>query len=157
MSEVEADKIVKILEFRKVPFKVFDHEPVTTSEEAAKVRGVPLETGIKSMILKAKDGTFIAALLPSNLRLDMKKLKEATSKSLSFASEGEVLEVTGCERGSVPPFGWKMNLAIFIDKRVFDSEEANFNIGLRTRSISMKSADLKVVIPTARIEDFYKE
>ncbi|MBR9707241.1 MAG: hypothetical protein GOV15_02290 [Candidatus Diapherotrites archaeon] len=154
MSEAEAEKIVKILEFRKVQFKVTNHEPVTTSEEASKVRGVPIESGIKAMILKGKSGRFIAAMLSANFRIDLKALSAEFGERLSFARESEVLEVTGCERGSVPPFGWKTNLPIFFDKRVFDQDEVNFNIGLKTRSITMKASDLKAVLPTAKVLDF---
>ncbi len=46
------DKLTKLLAEKKVEFKVTEHVPVKTSEEAAKVRGVSVASGAKAMLLK---------------------------------------------------------------------------------------------------------
>ncbi|MBI4028769.1 MAG: hypothetical protein HY376_00150 [Candidatus Blackburnbacteria bacterium] len=47
-------KILEKLAQNKVKYILSEHEPVRTSLEAAKIRGVDLKTGAKAMIVKAK-------------------------------------------------------------------------------------------------------
>ena len=73
------------------------------------------------------------------------KQNEWSKNSTRMATPEEVFERTGCEIGSVPPFGHKNNLKIFYDEEIFDNEYHAFNIGTRTRSVKVKTEDVKVV------------
>ena len=46
------EKVKAFLDERKVKYEVSSHKAVLTSEEAAEVRGVSLDTGAKAMLLK---------------------------------------------------------------------------------------------------------
>jgi prolyl-tRNA editing enzyme YbaK/EbsC (Cys-tRNA(Pro) deacylase) len=63
------DSIIGLLEEKKVAFNVIEHEIVHTSEEASKVRGVSIENGAKSLLLKT-DKDFILIVLSGNRKLD---------------------------------------------------------------------------------------
>ncbi len=65
---------------------------------------------------------------------------------MRLASSEEVLKITGCEIGSVPPFGHKKALKTYMDKDVLENEWVNFNIGLHTKSANMKSRDLEALL-----------
>jgi len=71
-------KILDSLRQNNCWFETFEHEPVRTSEEAAKTRpGYSLHQGAKAMIVKAK-GTqtrFVMLVLPADLRFDNSRLK----------------------------------------------------------------------------------
>ena len=59
-----------------------------------------------------------------------------------FAAEDEVLAITGCVPGAVPPFGSLWGLRTYVDGSLRrQGETINFNAGLRTRSVSMSFAD----------------
>ena len=150
MNTVE--NLCQILEKNHIEYKRFEHAPVKTSEEAAKIRGVELRTGVKAMLLKSKGGDFIMVLLPADKKIDFRKIEQLkNTKKLSFASPLEVLEETGCEIGGVSPFGHTKNgkdhrIKTYMDKGVFESEYVNFNAGDRTISVTMTSKDLSIVV-----------
>jgi Ala-tRNA(Pro) deacylase len=140
------EELKKRLSENGIEFKVMEHEPVYTSEQAAKVRGVPIESGAKAMVMRSK-GKFYMFVLSSAKRLDMKKIKEILgTKSLSLATPEEVLENCHCEVGAVPPFGDLFGMEVFVDESIPEQETINFNAGRHEKSIQMKSRDyLKVV------------
>lgn len=139
--------VVRMLEEKGIEYKMTEHDAVYTSEEAAKVRGVDLKQGVKAMVLKTKEGGFIMVLLPADQRVDMKRIAklEGTWK-VRFASPDEVLELTGCRVGAVPPFGHKTRLKTYLDNRVLENERIDFNCGEHTRSIEMAGKDLIKVL-----------
>ncbi len=56
------EKIITLLESKHTAYKLTEHEPVRTSEEAARIRGVPLKTGAKAMIARCKDDYYLLVL-----------------------------------------------------------------------------------------------
>ncbi len=148
MSFIEK-KIVKMLEEQGVKYEILEHEPVYTSEQAAKVRGVSLRTGVKALVCKNSESKFILVLVRADKRADLDRVaKLEGTKKVSLASPGEVLKHTGCEIGSVPPFGHPRALKTYLDREILKEEEVNFNIGEHTKSIKMKAGDLlKVMEP----------
>ena len=141
--------IIRILEENKMEYKLFEHEPVYTSEQAAQVRGVSVKTGVKALVLKTKEGNFVLALVRADKRADLKVVAAAHgTKNVRLARPEEVLEITGCEIGSVPPFGHETELKTYMDKDILAEAEVNFNIGSHTKSVRMKAEDLlKVMNP----------
>ena len=150
-------KLIKTLLARNgITYQVFEHEPVYTSEQAAQIRGVDLKTGVKALVLKTEEGYYVMGLVAADRRVDLKKLAEIVkTKKLRLASPQEVLKITGCEVGSVHPFGNLHGLPIYLDGSVLENDTINFNAGLHTFSIQMKARDLiRVVRP--KIEEFSK-
>lgn len=149
-------KIIEFLESNGIEYKETVHEPVFTSEQAAKIRGVSLSTGAKALLLKLESG-FVLALLPGDRRLDSKKLKKIIgTKNISFASPEQVEETMGCKIGACYPFGHVANLRTYADFALSKNEIINFNAGLHDHSIEMKWADFyRVEKPV--MADFSKE
>src|SRR6187399_1465657 len=118
-------------------FTVTRHSPVYTSEEAAAVRGVPLCTGAKALVVKAGDG-FLLLVVPADRKLDSKKARTALGvKGLRFASREEVEQLTGLQPGSIPPFGSLFGLPTKCDPALRDSVQINFNAGDHAISVSL--------------------
>ncbi len=145
-------KLVDLLIAEKVDFQLMTHEPVTTSEEAALARGTSLESGAKAII--AKTDKFVMLVLPANLKIDSKKVKRIFNvKSFRFATDEELLTLTGCKKGAVPPFGFLFGLDTYVDEKLLKQKEINFNAGRNDRSIAMRVEDyIKIVKP--KIENF---
>src|SRR5262249_21284195 len=124
-----------------IPFGVLRHAPVYTSQEAAAVRGVPLSSGAKALIVKAGDG-FVLFVVPADRQLDSKKARAALGvKGTRFASREEVEQMTGWQRGSIPPFGSLFGLKTYCDPALSENETINFNAGDHSISVSMKCSD----------------
>ena len=147
------EEIKKLLDSKNTKYKFFEHAPTPTSEIAAKIRGVPLETGAKAMILRSK-GNFFMCVLRANNKIDFKKMKVIlNTNSVSFATADEVKNVAHCIPGAVPPFGNIFNMPVYCDKKLFNNEIINFNAGLQTASIQMKVEDWKSIVNPI-VEDF---
>ena len=147
MSFVE-QKIKHILSSKQIEFEETEHEAVYTSQKAAQVIGLEAEeAGVKSLILKTKEGSCILVLNPGNKKIDTKKIAELEgTKSVYFASPEEVIKVTGIPIGSIPPFGHKTNLKTYLNEDLLDCEYLYFNPGSHTKTIKMPSKDLLRVL-----------
>lgn len=146
MSEKHSIEVEKFLKSKGIAYRIIEHKAVYTSEQAAKERGFDARKGVKAMVCKAGK-QFVLALLPGDSRIDFKKLASLNrEKKACLASSIEVLEKTECEIGSVSPFGNLYGLKTFMDKKVLENEEVEFNIGMHTKSIHMKAKDLKKAV-----------
>ncbi|HEV3443755.1 MAG TPA: YbaK/EbsC family protein, partial [Gemmataceae bacterium] len=124
-----------------VPFTVLRHEPVFTSEQAAAIRGTSLASGAKALVVKAGE-KFVLIVLPADRKLDSKKAREVFGvKSIRFANKEEVVELTGLQPGSIPPFGSLFNLPTYCDLALAENPSINFNAGDHSISVQMSYAD----------------
>jgi len=140
------EEIKNLLDKNKISYKIFEHEPTPTSEIASRVRGTPLERGAKALVLRSR-GRFLMCVLPGNRKIDFRKVKKMIgSRKLSLATAEEVKNITNCVIGGVPPFGNLFNIPVYVDKRLLNNEFIDFNAGLQTISIEMKSDDLVRII-----------
>jgi Ala-tRNA(Pro) deacylase len=145
------DRLHEKLTVAGVAFVVSRHAPVYTSEEAAAVRGVPLASGAKALVVKAGDD-FRLLVLPADRKLDSKKARSSLGvKSIRFADRAEVERLTGLQPGSIPPFGSLFGLPTVCDPALLSNPSINFNAGDHAISVSMSAADfVHVESPTLR-------
>ena len=156
MGEKESRKIIQFLDDLGLKFDVIEHAPVFTSQEAAQVRGSPLSYGVKAIVLKYASNEFVLACVSGDRKIDLEKLSQILKVgNISLASSHEVLHETGCEIGSVSPFGNLFGLRTFFDKRILENNFVEFNIGLHTKSIRMNPKGLFAAVG-ATIADFAK-
>ncbi len=141
MSASVFERLHEHLRVGGVAFTVMRHEPVTTSEQAATIRGVPLASGAKALVLKAGDA-FLLVVVPADRKLDSKKARTAFgTKSLRFATREEVEQLTGLQPGSIPPFGSLFGLPTWCDPALGENASINFNAGDHAISVQMTYAD----------------
>lgn len=122
-------------------YRHFEHEPVFTSEQAARVRGTDPHSGAKALVMKGDDG-FVLAVIPADLELDGPAFrKRIGSRKLRFATREELLHLTGLAPGAVPPFGSLFGLSTHCDARLAENEFINFNAGSHSESLQIAYAD----------------
>ena len=143
------ENLISVLEKEDIDYERTEHEPVYTSKEASEVRGVPLDTGVKAMVLERSDGELILGLVPANYRIDLESIGNAEGSEVKLADPDEVLEVTGSEIGSVPPFGHQQSLKTYLDPEVLDKDRVNFNAGKHEVSVDIDAEDLPSCIESA--------
>jgi Ala-tRNA(Pro) deacylase len=137
-----SERLAQWLREAGVAFEIIEHPPVHTSVEAARVRGTRLEQGAKALVVRA-DERFVHCVLPAHLKADNAALRALVgARKLRFASRDELLELTGCEPGAVPPFGNLFGLPVLLDQALCANERVAFNAGSHTVSITMRCADL---------------
>ena len=135
------ERLTRWLEERGVSFRLLEHAPVFTSEEAARVRGTPIEAGAKALVLRAEEHT-VHVVLPGNRKVDNAQLRAILgTRTLRFATPEELLTLTGCTPGAVPPFGNLFGLPVLVDEELAKREDIAFNAGSNTTSIVMRCAD----------------
>jgi len=147
------ERIEVLLNQHGIAFQTLRHEPVYTSEQAARIRGTPLASGAKALICKG-DAGFVMFVIPADRKLDSHAVRRAKGwRKLRFADRKEVLELTGLAPGSIPPFGSLFGLPTLCDQRLGDVDVINFNAGDHCPSVSMRYADY-VLVEKAEFGEF---
>jgi len=143
------EQIIAMLKGNHIVFESYEHEPVKTSEDAAKVRNTPLHEGAKALVMYADDKP-IMMVLPADLKADLNAFKHVFHvRNLRMATPDEVQKITGVPVGAVPPFGHIFNIPLYMDEGLKDNEQIVFNAGLHTKSVRMQEKDFeKVAHPT---------
>lgn len=146
-------EIISKLDKLGIKYQTFEHEPVYTSEQAAKIRNTPIEQGAKALVMFA-DKKPLLTVISAPLKVNSKKLKAILKiKDLRMATPEEVKSLTGLEIGCIPPFGSVLKLPTYVEKSLSQQKQIVFNAGLHTRSISLSYSDF-VEIERPQIEDF---
>ena len=134
-------KIIDKLDKSQIKYQHYEHKPVFTSEDSARIRGTTMHQGAKALVMQA-DNKVILFVLPADLKADVSKLGELIGvKKLILASKDLVETKTGLEIGSIPPVGSVMGLKTYTDSRLSENEEIAFNAGRHDRSIKMRYED----------------
>jgi len=149
-DEVEEDpathtRVLALLQQHGAVYRVLQHAPTKTSQESADVRGVPLASGAKAMLVRAGKpllahggGLYVLCVMSAACTADLKKLRGVLGVSrLSMATVAEVRALTGCLPGAVPPFGSLFDgVQTLVDASLQQQGSTiNFNAGLRTVSV----------------------
>ncbi len=141
MAETVTERLVAYLKEHDADFQVITHEAVSTSEEAARVRGTALEQGAKALVCRADDRV-ILIVLQAHRRLDSKAFKRAYGvKNLQMIGADELLELTRLPPGAVPPFGHLFGFATYVDADLLELPRLAFNAGRRDTSLILATAD----------------
>ncbi|PIY59914.1 aspartate--tRNA ligase [Candidatus Woesearchaeota archaeon CG_4_10_14_0_8_um_filter_47_5] len=141
------ERICEILDKSAVSYKKIEHKPVYTSKEAAQVRNTKLKQGAKALLLKLynidnTDNKYLFFVTSAAYEIDTSKVKTLfKATEVRLATPDEVKEKTGCDIGSVPPFGNLFGLTVYVDVTLLENKEIAFNAGSHTQSIIMQTAD----------------
>ena len=139
------ENIKSLLDENKILYKLIEHEPVFTSEDASKIRGSSLSLGAKALIMKA-DKKPIMIVVPGDKKIDTSAFKKLYQiKDLEMATKEEVKNISGVEVGAVPPLGNLFKIPLYFDRNIVNNETVFFNAGSHSKSISIKGSDLEKV------------
>jgi len=142
VSDSVFQRICTYLADRNIAFRTVEHEPTYTSEESAAARGEDVRIGGKAIVLKVDD-IFRLFVLSAALKLDSGAIKRHLKvKRIRFATAPELLDFTGLEPGSIPPFGDPiLPFVLFVDESILLNQKIAFNAGSLTNSIVMSVQD----------------
>lgn len=146
------EKIIKVLDARDIKYEIIEHEPVYTSEQAAKARNESINSGAKSLLLRVGH-EFVLTVLPGGKRLSSKKIRSIfRPKKFRFATPHEVKKIMGCEIGACYPLGSIIGVKTIVDSSLLENHVISFNPAMHTKTIKLKSSDY-LSIADAKIAD----
>lgn len=142
---------IRFLEQQKVPFRLFHHDrPVESLEDAAVQRGQSPEQVIRSILFRLSEQRYFMVLTPGPNQIPWKALRAYWKQSrLTLASHEEVLQVTGCEPGTVNPFGLDAEIPVLIENCIFTLSEISLGSGKRGTAILIQPQDVLRAVPQA--------
>jgi prolyl-tRNA editing enzyme YbaK/EbsC (Cys-tRNA(Pro) deacylase) len=151
--------ILTMLDEADVEYTHLEHEPTRTSEDSARVRGMPQRVGGKALCIKAGSDRFVLVVVSAVLKLKSSKLRKALGESRTrFATPEELKDLTGLVPGSVPPFGEPiLPLALYVDQTVLANDKIAFNAGSLTHSVILDIEDYRRLAKIERIVDVGRE
>lgn len=135
-----AERILELLD--GCPHQVVEHPPIRGAEDAAALRGTPLEIGGKSLLLKVGD-RWVVLVLSGARRLHNPSLRRALkAQRYRFATREELQAITGLEPGCVPPFGRPLfDADLVVDEVTAEQDRIAFSLADPTRSVIMSTKD----------------
>ncbi len=134
-------RILDLLLSNGIAYRILRHAPVRTSQEAARVRGTPLQAGAKALVCHAGD-QIVLVVIPADRQLDGRAFRRQTRvRSVRMVDPERVQEIVGAPVGAVPPFGSLFGLATYADRSIAARSEIAFNAGARDLSIAMSGPD----------------
>ena len=114
---------VEALKAAGLDFRVIEHAPVKSLEEAAAARGVAIPDVVKTIVVRRGDDDFLFVLVPGDRVISWPKLRTLLGVSrLSMPDAATALEATGYERGTITPFGSKRDWPVIADERLAGRE-----------------------------------
>ena len=142
------DKVKEYLNSIGIEFKIVEHEPAYTTEEADKY--IEGHDGVRTktmFICNKKKTNYYMIIMDYSKRLDMNKFKEIVSeKQMKMASEEALKEKLGIEPGMVSPFGLLNNdekdVKIYMDKEIIIERIMTFHPNDNTKTLFITTKDL---------------
>lgn len=140
--------IKELLQRLSIPYDEIEHAPVGSCDESLAFRQQAGWHGASSkcILLKAK-GKYYLLVTTAEKEIKARLFKrEFGTKDIRFATREELMEVTGCDPGSVPPFGHRdPSLPLYVDEKILQAEQFMFNPAVPTKSLRMRTGDLRKV------------
>jgi Cys-tRNA(Pro)/Cys-tRNA(Cys) deacylase len=151
--KIPSSPVTDFLKRAKVEFEVLPQKKhAWEAEDLAKLRGRPLASVVKSIVLT--DGkTHVIACVPGDRMLKAKKARAilGTGK-LEFAPEVQLAKLTGHKLGTVAPIGLKKKITVVMDKALLKRVKVNISAGKPGFGVELRSADL-VKLANAKVAD----
>ena len=152
----ELTPAARALERLNVPYRLFRHPgPVESLEQAAAERNQLPDQIVRSIVFRVGKDDYLMVLIAGQRQVAWPVLRKHLGQSrLTMATEAEVLENAGAERGGVSPLGLPRPMRTLADASVFAQKEISLGSGVRGTTVIMASADLRRVLVDAEIGSF---
>jgi Cys-tRNA(Pro) deacylase len=124
-------------------YEVTRTKPAGSIGEAALLRGVPVDSILKTLVVRRGEADHVFVVLAGDRVIDWRKLREALGvRRLSLPDAAEAREVTGYERGAITPFGSLITLPVVVDATIAAKGDVSIGGGAHGVSVRIDAAVL---------------
>ena len=134
---------------KNIKFDELNHEEVGDPIEYSKKIGTRLEQQAKALLLRCKkrnnEKMYIVVSVPANKKVNFDVLAKKLGddiKSIRIAEKEQMLELTDCKPGELPPLGKLWGIKLFLDSELFQESQIYFNAGSLGYSIIANPHDI---------------
>ena len=158
MVENVLQRLCALFDAGGASYRVVHHgEAGQSSASVAEIRGTELGQGAKALVCGVKGHgakRYVLAVLPADEKADLKKIAAAFGGSRSYlCSPAEVMDLTGCILGAVPPVALDERLNEIADPSLFTRyAELAFNAGSRDTSIIINTEDFRRIVNPRQVD-----
>lgn len=139
-----------------VTHDVSRNERARSVAEAAKLRGIPVEALLKTLVVRRGEDDYIFVLVPGDRSIDWTKLRAHLGvRRMTLPDADDALRVTGYERGTITPFGAATALPVIADESINRSETVSLGGGAHGVSVKLLARTLIEVL-NAEVADVTK-
>jgi Ala-tRNA(Pro) deacylase len=141
--------VLQTLEFLNIPYKLYDHPPSPTIDEAMKYWKDIDARHCKNLFFRNHKGNrHYLVILEHTSVLNIHELeKKLKQGKISFASDARMLRYLGLTPGSVSIFGLindtENHVHVFLDKKLQTSERISFHPNINTASVVISFSDFE--------------
>ncbi len=149
---MDKQEIYEYLSANKIEFEITEHKAVYNMEEMSEIHIPYPEADAKNLFVRDdKKRNYYLIVVKGNKRVDLKLFKQRyNTRSLSFASDGDLLDIMKLTPGSVTPFGIlndeQARVHVFIDKELSDGGLIGVHPNDNTATVWLKTKDMINII-----------
>jgi len=166
--KLEVQNLLTLLDEKKIPYKLYEHEAFYTVEESSKLKYEMNMQGAhtKNLFLRDKKRNFFLISCLDNQEVDLKEIKQLIScqGNLSFASPEYLYDKLGVKPGSVSPYALVNNedkdVTFYLDKEITEHQMCNFHPLENTKTLQVLTKDFLNFIKSIadiKLIDFQKK
>ena len=124
-------------------FEVTRTKPAGSIEEAARLRGVAVDSILKTLVVRRGSDDYVFVLVSGARAMDWPKLRSALGvRRLSLPDAEEAQRVTGYERGAITPFGSTSDLPVVVDEAIAGKGDVSIGGGAHGVSVRIDATSL---------------
>ncbi len=144
MSLPDSTPVTRALDSLGIQYRFFRHAgPVASLEQAAAERGMSPDQVVRSIVFRIDKDEFVMVLVSGRRQVPWPALRGHLGRShMTMATEEEVLQATGYQRGAVSPFGLPAPMRVIVDRSVLEQETVSLGAGVRATAVIMAVDDL---------------
>lgn len=119
------DRVLADAVARGLAVEIVERPAANSLEEAAALLGLTPRDIVKTLVVRAHDGSYLFALIPGDKQISWPKLRAVVGvNKLAMPSPSLALEATGFERGTITPIGSLGSWPIYADASIVGARVA---------------------------------
>ena len=149
MAKQEKTNVMRLLEQKKIPYKMHDYTEsgAIAGEDVARVLGENPDEVFKTLVTVGKSKQNYVFLVPVNKELNLKKAASAVGeKSIEMIKSKDLLGLTGYVHGGCSPIGMKKQFPTVVHNSAENMENILFSGGKIGVQVELKTEDFKKII-----------
>ncbi len=134
---------VEAVEAAGIEHRLVQTQPAHSAEESAQLQGIPVESLLRTLVVRRGDDDYVFVLVPGGRRFDWPKLRAHLGvRRLSMPDADEAREATGYERGAITPFGASRPWPVILDASALANEVVAIGGGARGVNLHLAPGEL---------------